>query len=92
MCLACKREVGAHGKEQIEKLFTFPTWAKRTTQKGFGMSGNYLHTHDNKEIELNWAQLGEIINNALVVIATGVDTRVDIWAIQWKNDYKVKNL
>lgn len=91
MCLACHRKIGVHGKEAIEKVFDFPDWATDLTKAGYGVSGNILHTHDNKEINLTYDQVREIIDNALVVVVTGVDTRVDVWAVQWPKDYSVVN-
>lgn len=93
MCLTCHRNhTAVKGKENIKQIFTFPDWAMKVTEAGYGHSGNLLHTHDGKEIKLQHRQLKEICDHALAVIVTGVDTRIDVWAIQWPNDYKVKTL
>lgn len=52
------------------------------------LTGNYLHTHDNKILELTDKQIKEINENSVAIVLTGVDTRVDVWGIQWLNDYK----
>ncbi len=79
MCLACSR-IGAQTKTEIKSLFKF------------SMEKTYIRTYDNKIIHLNESQINEIIDNALVVVATSVDLSCDIWAIQWERDYKVKLL
>jgi hypothetical protein len=56
------------------------------------VTGNNLHTHNNKIINLTSVQEKEIADHAIAVIATGVDTSITIWAIQWPNDYVVKTL
>lgn len=51
------------------------------------LTGNYLHTHDNKLIELTDKQVKEITENSVAIIITTVDTRIDVWGIQWQSDY-----
>lgn len=85
MCLVCKN--GQITKKELKNIF-FP----RINGKLCYMTSVYLHTFDNKSIHLNNKQLREIANNALCVEMTGVDSTVDIWAIQWPNDYKVLTL
>lgn len=77
MCLTCA--FGLMSKEKKEKLFQY---SRHKT---------FLHTHDNQTIKLNDAQIDEIIEHALHVVATGVDLSCDIWAIQWDRDYKVQS-
>jgi len=93
MCLACARGHGAHGKEQIRELFSINPFEGMTVKQMIEIStvtGNMLNTHDNRKIELTKEQVDEICDHALVVIATGVDTRIDVWAIQWPIEYTVK--
>lgn len=78
MCLNCAN-IGAKGKEAIIKLLSFCPYK------------NYLVTPDNKYVLLNNKQTDEIIKNAVVVVATGVDFITHIWAIQWPKDYEVQN-
>lgn len=84
MCLSCAN-IGAKGKKEIKNLFIFKK--KDKTEIYFRA---YIHTHTNGLIELSKLQIDEIIKNALVVIATGIDLSLDIWAVQWPRDYKVK--
>ena len=57
MCLTCA--FGLMSKEKKEKLFQY---SRHKT---------FLHTHDNQTIKLNDAQIDEIIEHALHVVATG---------------------
>ena len=95
MCLACGN-LGAQGKEQIKELFNFQPFGNMSVEQMKSIpgsfTGNILHTPNNDEITLTINQVEEICNNALVVIATGVDTRIDIWAIQWPTNYEVKTI
>lgn len=99
MCLTCSRtHPTIRGKEEIEQVF-YPKRSKAIRNivntlrdKGIGCSGNYLHTYTGASIELTHKQIDEIINHALGIIVTGVDSQLDIWAIQWPNDYKVEHL
>ena len=98
MCLACIN-ISVRGKEEIKKVFDFSDLAKivntdvETLKKIPGsLTGNILHTFDNKKINLTTGQVQEIIDHALAVVVTGVDTQIDIWAIQWPRDYEVKTL
>lgn len=77
MCLVCA--FGPMSKEDKEKLFEY---SRHKT---------YVHTYHNKRIQLNDAQIDEIIENALHIVCTGVDLSCDIWAIQWDRDYKPVN-
>lgn len=92
MCLTCAKTHPLVDKPFLEELFypklndTF----RKLKHAGIGESGNYLHTHDNKLINLNYNQINEIIDHALGVIVTGIDLRLDVWAIQWPNDYQPK--
>lgn len=79
MCLMCT-DIGVQSKEDILSLFK---WSRQKT---------FIHTFDNKVIQLNNIQIDEIIENALCVIATSVDLSCDIWAIQWPREYIVKSL
>lgn len=79
MCLSCNRSVGVH-KPEIKQLFKEPAFRAKVS----------LHTHDNKEIYLSEEQIKEIEEQALVLIATGVDFCTDIWAVQWPKYYKPK--
>lgn len=45
----------------------------------------------NQSVELTEDQIEEIAENALAVIVTGVDQSLTIWALQWPNDYEIKN-
>jgi hypothetical protein len=87
MCLACRPDIGAHGKNQIRSILKW----KSKDGKWYTFKSR-IHTFDNKIIYLNQKQINEIIQHALVVISTGVDLQNDIWAIQWPNDYKPKTL
>jgi hypothetical protein len=83
MCLTCA--FGQMSKKDKKELFKY---SKHKT---------YLHTQDNRCIQLSEVQIDEIIEHALYVMATGVDLSCDIlscdiWAIQWDNDYKVKTI
>lgn len=52
----------------------------------------YLHDPiNNKSIMLSDEQIEEIGENALAIVATGTDDWIDIWALQWPNNYKIKN-
>lgn len=98
MCLSC-----CHGrttilyKEDISELFDlskllelFPEGTNLQQLKNISSyTGNFVHTHDNKTIELTGVQCKEIVDHAIAVIVTGVDTQLDIWAIQWPTDYNV---
>lgn len=96
MCLACAN-IGAKTPEEIASLFDFSFLTQiegfeKLTLDDFknipgSKTGNTLHTHDNQRIDLTDKQIKEMVENALVVIATGIDTHVDVWAIQWPNDY-----
>lgn len=55
-------------------------------------TGNEIRTFDNKIINLTNIQEKEICENAIAVVATGIDTSITIWAIQWPNNYIVKTL
>lgn len=85
MCLVCKN--GKMTKQDLKNIFS-----PKIKGKLYYREKVYLHTFDNRIIHLNKKQLREIINNALFVEVTGVDSSVDIWAIQWPNDYKVLTL
>jgi hypothetical protein len=74
--------IGAHGKRQIKKILKYKKLYFSTT----------IYTYCNNQIILKPKQINEIINNALVVVATSVDLQVIIWAIQWPNDYIVQTL
>ena len=78
MCLTC--EYDKQTKE--EKTLLFDCSRHKT----------YIHTADNKIVQLNDTQIDEIIEHALFVLCTGVDMSCDIWAIQWPNDYEVQSL
>ncbi len=78
MCLTCA--FGQMSKKDKKELFKY---SKHKT---------YLHTQDNRCIQLSEVQIDEIIEHALYVMATGVDLSCDIQAIQWDNDYKVKTI
>lgn len=47
----------------------------------------FLHTPENKIIKLTENDIEEITDNALALIVTGTDDWLDIWALQWPNDY-----
>lgn len=85
MCLTCKPEIGIQG-EAVKTAFVFKG------KDGPIYLRTYIHTHDNQIIELTKEQKDEIMENALVVICTGIDFSIDVWAIQWDRDYKVKTL
>lgn len=87
MCLSCEKQYGAHGKDQIKDLLSFTT--KKDELIYFDTT---IRTFDNKDIKLNKEQLEEIVNHALVVISTGVDLKITIWAIQWPNSYIPKTI
>ena len=58
----------------------------------FGMFGvtNHVFLHNpanNSIIKLTEEDLENIASNALAVIFTGVDNSLDIWAVQWENDF-----
>lgn len=107
MCLTCSTEHSTiQGKQDLFQLFN-PSWQELAEALGVkdeetfaqkmknipgAKTGNILRTFNNKEINLTTAQTEEIVNNALAVIATGIDMSVTIWAIQWPNDYVVKTL
>ena len=80
MCLCCHNKIiPTVGKEAISKALDFnPT---KTS----------IRTFDNKIIFLNQKQIDEIKENALLIVATGVDLSCDIWAIQWPNHYEVQS-
>lgn len=79
MCLCCAYH-GKQTKKDKEELFKY------------GRHKCYVHTQDNRLIKLNDKQIQEIINEAYYVLATSVDMSIDIWAIQWDRDYKVKTI
>lgn len=105
MCLSCNMTHNTiMGKKQISDLFDFSSVIKelnkelktdKFTEEGLKSitkyNNNILHTHDNKQIILNFIQIQEIVNNAIAVIATGVDMQIDVWCIQWPRDYKTIN-
>lgn len=85
MCLSCLEGASKCisnksiiGKERLKYSFEF------------SLEKTFLHTFDNKIIHLNKEQIEEIIENAVAMLSTGVDLSLDIWAIQWPNNYKVK--
>lgn len=104
MCLTCCHgETKILYKEDIKNMFdlswmtdVFKELGKEVTLEQLknisSVTGNDLYTHNNKIINLTGAQEKEICDHALAVIATGIDTSITIWAIQWPNDYIVKTL
>ena len=78
MCLTC-----AYNRQTVKEKENLFQYSKNKT---------YLHTQDNRVIKLNEEQIQEIIDNAYYVLCTGVDMSCSIWAIQWKNDYKVQTI
>lgn len=99
MCLACDINQNTHGKEAIRKVFNEDKELAKILNTSVEnirslskFTGNILHTPDNKRINLTQRQVNEIINHALVIVHTGVDTQIDIWGIQWPTDYIVKTI
>ncbi len=106
MCLVCCHgETKILYKEDIKNMFDM-SWMTDVFKKlgnnevsieqlrniPGSITGNDLHTFNNKVINLTTIQEKEIADNAIAVIATGIDTSITIWAIQWENDYVVKTL
>lgn len=96
MCLTCINFKNSNiiVQPEIKKVFdlSFEIGFENLTLADFkdipgSLTNNYLHTHDNKLIELTDKQIKEITENSVALIITGVDTRIDVWGIQWINDY-----
>ncbi len=104
MCLTCSKQHNAITGKDIAKLFDWSGVAKGFSKMaGKDVSEedlkslsqynkNILHLANGNKIVLTKENIEEIVNHALAVIATGVDTQIDVWAIQWPNDYKVKTI
>jgi len=47
----------------------------------------YFHWNDGQRMHLNYNQIEEICDHALALIMTGTDNWIDLWAVQWPNDF-----
>jgi hypothetical protein len=78
MCLLCNNFGNKLTKEEKQNVFQF--------------GRIYLNLPNNNIIELKEGQKEEIIENAIAWVITGFDSIINIWAIQWENDYQVKTI
>lgn len=91
MCLTCCRgETKILYKEDIKNMFDMswmldvfkelgnPDVTINQLKKISAVTGNTLKTFDNKEIDLTDIQCKEIAENAIAVVATGIDTSITI--------------
>lgn len=66
-------------------------WNQQEIDKMLSINWNtiYIHTHANTVLPLTQLEIDEIKENALALIAMGVEGGLlYIWAIQWPFDYK----
>lgn len=82
MCLSCiiKTYPNVRGLLDVNDIRKLEYHPQKTT----------IFTHDGKKLKVTKQQFEEIRDNAIGLVVTSVDLSIDIWAIQWPNDYKVK--
>lgn len=80
-CLAQQTNTDVLNKEKIAKAMDF-----------YHPKKTFVHSYNGELIKVSKEQFEEIRDNAIALVATGVDMSFDIWAVQWPREYTVKTL